>query len=140
MTVNPLYLSRLGLGKEHLGPAGGPSGVLARSTWAQHLGPAGTAADGNRVKPAGQPVIASSVEKEKWEDAVAFMESVAKHMSGYHLVMFDLSSSEIFNVLVSVFSVYNTIQLYCLYAEKFAFWLIIYIKTFNTVNNKTTTQ
>ena len=32
---------------------------------------------------------------------------------------------------------YNTIQLYCLCVEKFAFWLIIYIKTFNTVNNKT---
>ena len=31
---------------------------------------------------------------------------------------------------------YNTIQLYCLYVEKFAFWLVIYIKTFNTVNNK----
>ena len=88
MTVNPLYLSRLGLGKEHLGPAG-------------------TATDGDRVKPAGQPVIASSVEKEKWEDAVAFMESVAKHMSGYHLVMFDLSSSENFNVLVSVYCVSN---------------------------------
>ena len=34
---------------------------------------------------------------------------------------------------------YNTIQLYCLYVEKFAFWLVIYIKTFNTVNNKTST-
>ena len=34
---------------------------------------------------------------------------------------------------------YNTIQLYCLYVEKFAFWLVIYIKTFNTVNSKTST-
>ena len=35
---------------------------------------------------------------------------------------------------------YNTIQLYCLYVEKFAFWLVIYIKkTFNTANNKTST-
>ena len=34
---------------------------------------------------------------------------------------------------------YNTIQLYCLYVEKFAFWLVIYIKTFNTINNKTST-
>ena len=34
---------------------------------------------------------------------------------------------------------YNTIQLYFLYVEKFAFWLVIYIKTFNTVNNKTST-
>ena len=34
---------------------------------------------------------------------------------------------------------YNTIQLYCLSAEKFAFWLVIYIKTFNTINNKTST-
>ena len=33
----------------------------------------------------------------------------------------------------------NTIQLYCLYVEKVAFWLVIYIKTFNTVNNKTST-
>ena len=34
---------------------------------------------------------------------------------------------------------YNTIQLYRLYVEKFAFCLVIYIKTFNTVNNKTST-
>ena len=34
---------------------------------------------------------------------------------------------------------YNTIQLYCLCVEKFAFWLVIYIKTLNTVNNKTST-
>ena len=34
---------------------------------------------------------------------------------------------------------YNTIQLYCLCVEKFAFWLVIYIKTFNTINNKTST-
>ena len=34
---------------------------------------------------------------------------------------------------------YNTIQLYCLYVEKFAFWLVVYIKTFNTVNDKTST-
>ena len=33
----------------------------------------------------------------------------------------------------------NTIQLYCLWVEKFAFWLVIYINTFNTVNNKTST-
>ena len=85
MTVNPLYLSRLGLGKDHQGQAS----------------PEGTSTDGGRVKAFGQPVIASSVEKEKLEDAVAFMESVTKHMSGYHLVMFDLSSSESFHVLVS---------------------------------------
>ena len=30
-------------------------------------------------------------------------------------------------------------QLYCLCVEKFAFCLIIYIKTFNTINNKTST-
>ena len=34
---------------------------------------------------------------------------------------------------------YTTIQLYCLCVEKFSFWLVIYIKTFNTVNNKTST-
>ena len=34
---------------------------------------------------------------------------------------------------------YTTLQLYCLCVEKFAFWLVIYIKTFNTVNNKTST-
>ena len=34
---------------------------------------------------------------------------------------------------------YSTVQLYCLCVEKFAFLLIIYIKTFNTVNNKTST-
>ena len=27
---------------------------------------------------------------------------------------------------------YNTVQLYCLYVEKFAFWLVIYIKTFKS--------
>ena len=31
---------------------------------------------------------------------------------------------------------HNTIQLYCFCAEKFAFWLVIYIKTFNKINNK----
>ena len=34
---------------------------------------------------------------------------------------------------------YNTIQLYSLCVEKFAFWLVIYIKTLYTVNNKTST-
>ena len=33
----------------------------------------------------------------------------------------------------------NTIQLYCLCVEKLAFWLVIYIKTFNKINNKTST-
>ena len=33
----------------------------------------------------------------------------------------------------------NTIQLYCLCVEKFAFWLIIYINTFNKINNKIST-
>ena len=33
----------------------------------------------------------------------------------------------------------DTIQLYCLCVEKFAFWLVIYIKTFNKINNKTST-
>ena len=32
---------------------------------------------------------------------------------------------------------HNTIQLYCFCVEKFAFWLVIYIKTFNKINNKT---
>ena len=31
----------------------------------------------------------------------------------------------------------HTIQLYCLCVEKFAFWLVIYIKTFSKMNNKT---
>ena len=30
----------------------------------------------------------------------------------------------------------NTVQLYCLCVEKFAFWLVIYIKTFNTVKHQ----
>ena len=34
---------------------------------------------------------------------------------------------------------YSTVQFYCLCVEKFAFWLVIYIKTFNKVNNKTST-
>ena len=49
----------------------------------------------------------------------------------YH-VIFSLS-------LADFVIVYNTIQLYCLCVEKFAFWLAIYIKTFNTFNNKTST-
>ena len=36
-------------------------------------------------------------------------------------------------------NIYNTIQLYCLCVQKFAFWLVIYIKAFNKVNNKTST-
>ena len=42
-------------------------------------------------------------------------------------------------VITKLFSKKNTIQLYCLCVEKFAFWLIIYIKTFNNINNKTST-
>ena len=44
-------------------------------------------------------------------------------------------------ILIQVYNTiqYNTIQLYGLYVEKFAFCLDIYIKTFNTVNNKTST-
>ena len=38
-----------------------------------------------------------------------------------------------------LFLSFNIIQLYCLYVEKFAFWLVIYIKTFNKINNKTST-
>ena len=34
---------------------------------------------------------------------------------------------------------YNTIQLYCLCVEKFAFWLVIYMQTFNKINDKTST-
>ena len=34
---------------------------------------------------------------------------------------------------------YDKIQLYCLCVETFAFWLVIYIKTFNKINNKTPT-
>ena len=45
-----------------------------------------------------------------------------------------LSANEQFLLFVFL---YNTIQFYCLCVEKFAFWLVIYIKTFNTVNNKT---
>ena len=40
---------------------------------------------------------------------------------------------------MDAWSEYNTIQLDCLCVEKFAFWLIIYMKTLNTVNNKTST-
>ena len=42
-------------------------------------------------------------------------------------------------VIFGVSIMYNTLQLYCLCVEKFAFWLVIYIKAFNTVNNKTST-
>ena len=38
-----------------------------------------------------------------------------------------------------LFFFFNIIQLYCLYVEKFAFWLVIYIKTINKINNKTST-
>ena len=41
------------------------------------------------------------------------------------------------SVLCGYFIGYNTIQLYCLCVEKFAFWLVIYIRTFNTINNRT---
>ena len=36
--------------------------------------------------------------------------------------------------------IYNTIQLYCLCVEKFAFWLVIYIKTFNKKNIDNSTK
>ena len=41
----------------------------------------------------------------------------------------------LFLVVSSLYS----IQLYCLCVEKFAFWLVIYIETFNKINNKTST-
>ena len=44
-----------------------------------------------------------------------------------------------FGVAVKYNIQYNTIQLYCLCVETFAFWLVIYIKTFNKINNKTST-
>ena len=34
---------------------------------------------------------------------------------------------------------HNTVHLYCLSVEKFAFWFVIYIKTLNAVNNKIST-
>ena len=47
---------------------------------------------------------------------------------------------QIFGVIPFVSTIqYNTIQFYCLCVEKFAFWLVIFIKTFNKINNKTST-
>ncbi|KAK7094018.1 uncharacterized protein [Littorina saxatilis] len=73
LTVNPLYLSRLGLGTDEMEPKE-MNAAIAREL--------------------GLPVVATSVEREKWKDLVTFMESVAKHMNGSRLVMFDLSTSE----------------------------------------------
>ena len=44
-----------------------------------------------------------------------------------------------FKIVSVCYTTYNTIQLYCLCVEKFSFWLVIYIKTFNKINNKTST-
>ena len=41
--------------------------------------------------------------------------------------------------LIAVFLLLKKIQLYCLCVETFAFWPTIYIKTFNKINNKTST-
>ena len=38
-------------------------------------------------------------------------------------------SSKLYSSIIN-----NTIQLYCLCVEKFAFWLVIYIKTFNKMS------
>ena len=40
-------------------------------------------------------------------------------------------------ILIAVFLLLKKIQLFCLCVETFAFWLVIYIKTFNKMNNKT---
>ena len=63
-------------------------------------------------------------------------------VSGHHHKAPGVSKREgrsLWKISFSIHIQYNTIQLYCLCVEKFAFWLIIYIKTFNTVNNKTST-
>ncbi|KAL8574867.1 hypothetical protein ACOMHN_044889 [Nucella lapillus] len=88
LTVNPLYLTRLGLDENHV--------AQIRT---QVMTPAPATAD---LDPGGHVVIASSVEGEgeKMENAVMLMESVAQHMGGYHLVMFDLTSSETTHMLV----------------------------------------
>ena len=59
----------------------------------------------------------------------------------------DYSECDVMSYSVSVWWIvwlngwlqYNTIQLYCLCVEKFAFWFVIYIKTFKKINNKTST-
>lgn len=85
LTVNPLYLRQLGLG----------SGDLERSASADP-----EVSDG-KVKDVW-PVVASSVGGGQWEDTVAFMQSVARHLPRYRLVMFDLSKSADTGKMVSV--------------------------------------
>lgn len=74
LTVDPVYLSRLGLDKQQLQVSGG--GDAGKKVTELH------------------PVIASSVEPQKMEDAVAFMQSVEKHLPASRLIMFDLGLSE----------------------------------------------
>ncbi|KAK7482500.1 hypothetical protein BaRGS_00026211 [Batillaria attramentaria] len=82
LTVDPIYLSRLGLDKQQLTSSQGEGED-----------------EGAKVVQL-QPVIASSVDPQKMEDAIAFMHSVEKHLPDYRLVMFDLGLSEVSHVLL----------------------------------------
>ncbi|XP_076472223.1 uncharacterized protein LOC143301722 [Babylonia areolata] len=81
LTVNPLYLSRLGLDEQQ----------VSQSRKMVYPG------DSSSL-----PVIASSVEGEgeKMENALMLMESVKQHLATFQLVMFDLTSSETTHVLL----------------------------------------
>lgn len=83
LTVDPIYLSRLGLGSQQLTPSQDAS----------------VKTEDSMVK-GQQPVVASSVEPQKMEDAIAFMQSVERHLPGSHLVMFDLGLSETDKILL----------------------------------------
>lgn len=81
VTVNPTYLSHLGLKESRPGKVVG-SGEKPSST------------TDNASLDHLQPVIATSVDREDWESVHSLIKSITQHMPGYHLVVFDLTSSE----------------------------------------------
>lgn len=79
LTIDPIYLAHLGLNSQTQSNEG--------------------------VEPSKSEytlVVGSSVEPEKFQDAVEFMESVRKNMAGYRLVMYDLGLSQQEGALVSI--------------------------------------
>ncbi|XP_076451649.1 uncharacterized protein LOC143287502 [Babylonia areolata] len=82
VAVDPVYLSRLGLRETQ------PGEVITDVEK--------TASSNKQALDRGlKPVIATSVGQEDWENARVLVQSVAQHLPGYHVVLFDLTSSEV---------------------------------------------
>ncbi|KAL8585327.1 hypothetical protein ACOMHN_067017 [Nucella lapillus] len=85
VTVNPMYLSHLGLqGPRHSGEGLGRGGTTRPAKVKVKV-------DGGRL----WPVIATAMDKEDWGSVQSLIKSVVTHMPGYRLVVFDLTVDQL---------------------------------------------